>query len=47
VRDGRTRRLIINVPPRHLKSHLALVAFPAWCLGLEPGLQILCATPGF
>ena len=44
VRDGRIRRLIINVPPRHLKSHLASVAFPAWCLGLEPGLQILCVS---
>jgi hypothetical protein len=29
VRDGRIRRLIINVPPRHLKSHLASMAFPA------------------
>jgi predicted phage terminase large subunit-like protein len=44
VRDGRIRRLIINVPPRHLKSHLASVAFPAWCLGHEPGLQIVCAS---
>ncbi len=44
VREGRTRRLIINVPPRHLKSHLASVAFPAWCLGHEPGLQIVCAS---
>jgi hypothetical protein len=44
VREGRIRRLIINVPPRHLKSHLASVAFPAWCLGHEPGLQIVCAS---
>jgi hypothetical protein len=29
VRGGRIRRLIICVPPRHLKSHLASVAFPA------------------
>jgi hypothetical protein len=29
VREGRLRRLIINVPPRHLKSHFASVAFPA------------------
>jgi hypothetical protein len=39
---GHLRRLIVNVPPRHLKSHLASVAFPAWCLGHEPGLQVLC-----
>ena len=43
VRAGKIRRLIINMPPRYLKSLLASVAFPAWCLGHEPGLQILCA----
>jgi predicted phage terminase large subunit-like protein len=42
VFDGRTRRLIINLPPRHLKAHLASVAFPAWCLGRNPSAQILC-----
>src|SRR5271169_5108048 len=44
VRDGRVGRLIINVPPRHLKSHLASVAFPAWCLGHDPSMQILCVS---
>jgi hypothetical protein len=44
VRDGRVGRLIINVPPRHLKSHLASVAFPAWCLGHDPSAQIVCAS---
>jgi predicted phage terminase large subunit-like protein len=44
VRDGRTRRLIINLPPRHLKSHLASIAFPAWCLGHDPSTQILCVS---
>jgi hypothetical protein len=29
VRAGRIRRLLISVPPRHLKSHLASIAFPA------------------
>ena len=42
VRAGRIRRLIVSLPPRHLKSHLASVAFPAWCLGHEPSAQILC-----
>ena len=41
VRDGRIRRLIVNVPPRHLKSLLGSIAFPAWSLGREPGRQIL------
>src|SRR5271168_279605 len=44
VRAGRIGRLIINVPPRHLKSHLASVAFPAWCLGHDPSAQIVCAS---
>src|SRR5215813_7585264 len=44
VREGRIRRLIINLPPRHLKSHLASIAFPAWCLGCEPSAQILCVS---
>lgn len=31
------KRLIINVPPRHLKSISASVAFPAFVLGRNPG----------
>jgi len=31
VVDGQITRLIINVPPRHGKSLLTAVAFPAWC----------------
>jgi hypothetical protein len=38
------RRLIINEPPRHLKLHLASVAFPAWCLGHGPSLRMLCVS---
>ena len=44
VRQGRIRRLIINLPPRHLKSLMASIAFPAWCLGLDPSAQILCVS---
>jgi hypothetical protein len=44
VRQGKTRRLIINLPPRHLKSLMASVAFPAWCLGHDPSAQILCVS---
>ena len=45
VREGKIRRLIINLPPRHLKSLLASIAFPAWCLGHDPSAQILRARP--
>src|ERR1700747_21849 len=44
VREGKIRRLIINLPPRHLKSLMASIAFPAWCLGLDPTVQILCVS---
>ena len=44
VRQGRIKRLIINLPPRHLKSLMASIAFPAWCLGHDPSAQILCVS---
>ena len=44
VRLGNTKRLIINVPPRSLKSHCASVAFSAWLLGQDPSCQIICAS---
>jgi hypothetical protein len=37
-------RPIINMPPRHLKSHLGSVRFPAWCLGHDPSTQLLCVS---
>jgi predicted phage terminase large subunit-like protein len=44
VREGKIPRLIINLPPRHLKSLIASIAFPAWCLGHDPATQILCVS---
>src|SRR5262244_759746 len=44
VREGKIRRLIINLPPRHLKSSMASIAFPAWCLGHDPSAQILSVS---
>ena len=42
--DGDIRRLIITLPPRHLKSICASVAFPAWVLGKDPTRKIICAS---
>ena len=39
-------RLIIEVPPRHLKSFAASIAFTAWLLGRNPSLKILVASYG-
>src|SRR6267142_2126210 len=44
VREGKIRRLIINLPPRHLKSLMASIAFPAWRLGHDPSAPILCVS---
>src|ERR1700692_1201556 len=44
VRRGEIRRLIINMPPRSLKSIMASVAFPAFVLGLEPSRRIICVS---
>lgn len=44
VRQGKIRRLIINVPPRSLKSHCASIAFPAWLLGHNPAAQIITVS---
>ncbi len=45
-RRGDIRRLIINVPPRSLKSLCASIAFPAFLLGHQPSAQIICASYG-
>ncbi len=45
MRRGMIRRLIINVPPRSLKSTM-MVAFVAFLLGLDPTLRIILVTYG-
>jgi hypothetical protein len=32
VYSGEIKRLIINIPPRSLKTETVSIAFPAWCL---------------
>ena len=36
--------LVINLPPRLLKSFLVSIAWVAWMLGRNPDLQIVCAS---
>jgi predicted phage terminase large subunit-like protein len=43
---GSIKRLVVNLPPRSLKSHAVSVAFPAWLLGHNPAAQIICASYG-
>ena len=37
-------RLIINLPPRTLKSQIVSVCFVAWVLGQNPSARIICAS---
>src|SRR4029450_7864933 len=46
VRRGEITRLIINLPPRHLKSLTVSVAWPAFLLGLEPRHRIFAISYG-
>ena len=43
---GEIQRLILNQPPRSLKSLLASVSFVAFLLGHDPTAQIICASYG-
>jgi hypothetical protein len=43
---GESRRLIINMPPRHLKSLTVSVAFPAFLLGHQPWRRIFAISYG-
>jgi predicted phage terminase large subunit-like protein len=44
VERGELRRLIINVPPRSMKSLTVSVAFTAWVLGRDPTKKIICVS---
>ena len=44
VYKGNIKRLLINMPPRYLKSVCVSVAFPAWVLGKDPTKRIIVAS---
>ena len=44
VRRGESKRLIIAMPPRYLKSLCVSIAFPAFLLGQDPTLRIIAAS---
>lgn len=41
IADGKLKRLIINMPPRHTKSEFASYMLPAWFLGKFPEKKII------
>ena len=42
--NGKIKRLIINMPPRHTKSEFASYLLPAWMVGRNPKLKIIQVT---
>lgn len=46
VEKGELKRLIVNMPPRHGKSELVSVNFPAWCMGRDKDRSIIAASYG-
>jgi predicted phage terminase large subunit-like protein len=41
IANGKSKRLIINMPPRHTKSEFASYLLPAWYLGKYPDKKII------
>ena len=41
VANGKCKRLIINMPPRHTKSEFASYLLPAWFLGKYPNKKVI------
>ena len=39
--SGKSKRLIINMPPRHTKSEFASYLLPSWFLGLNPKKKVI------
>jgi len=46
VEPGGNPRLIVNLPPGHMKSLLISVLYTAWRLGKDPSLRMLCISYG-
>lgn len=44
IAEGKKKRVIINIAPRHGKSELTSYLFPAWFLGQNPSAQVIMAT---
>lgn len=44
IEGNKIKRLLINLPPRSLKSIIISVAWPAWLLGRDPSKKIIVAS---
>ncbi|MCX7307060.1 MAG: hypothetical protein NTZ72_03570 [Afipia sp.] len=39
--DGKFRRMLVNLPGRHLKTFIGSICYPAFLLGINPSLRIM------
>ena len=44
IATGESKRLIVNMPPRHTKSEFSSYLLPAWLIGRRPKLKIIQTT---
>jgi len=44
ITDGTTKRLMLFLPPRHGKSELVTVRYPAWRLQQDPSLNVIIGS---
>ena len=44
IAEGKIKRVIINMAPRHTKSEFASYLLPAWMVGRNPKLKIIQST---
>lgn len=44
VKRGEKCRIMLMMPPRHGKSELATIKFPAWVLGQSPGMSVIACS---
>lgn len=44
IRSGKSRRLLVNLPPRNAKSKIVSIIWVAWMLGRDPALNFVCVS---
>jgi predicted phage terminase large subunit-like protein len=46
VATGKTKRLVVNLPPRHFKTWMGTICLSAWILAHNPSAKIIVVTYG-
>lgn len=46
VEGGCERRVVVNLPPRHMKSDIVSILYVAWRLGRDPSAKFICISYG-